>query len=146
VEYTVQIYRNASMNSLYYVFRISDERFMHVPYDSSNIVFQYTWSGGIFRARVLEEGGSTLWPWCWCVDPGDSVALSWGAPPGVEPETGDTLLIITLKIGMEVRVIVVNAVSDLKTMKRDLDEILVLQRALCMVLVVTITAVFSSRW
>ena len=43
-----------------------------------------------------------MWPWCWCVEPGDSVGLSWGAPPGIEPETGDTLLIIALKIGMEV--------------------------------------------
>lgn len=28
--------------------------------------------------------------------------LCWGAPAGVEPEAGDTLLMITLKLGMEV--------------------------------------------
>lgn len=63
-----------------------------------------------------------MWPWYWCVDPGDNVALSWGAPSGIEPETGDTLLIITLKIGMEVRDIVswppMHEKPGMKTAKR----------------------------
>lgn len=54
-------------------------------------------------AQVAEEGGSNLWPWYWCVDTRDALALCWRAPSGIEPETGDTLLMIALKLGMEVR-------------------------------------------
>ena len=53
-------------------------------------------------AIVAEGGGSNLWPWYWCIDTRDNLALCWGAPAGVEPEAGDTLLMITLKLGMEV--------------------------------------------
>lgn len=56
----------------------------------------------ILSARVAEEGGGNLWPWYWCIDTRDALALCWGAPSGIEPENGDTLLIITLKIGLEV--------------------------------------------
>ncbi|CAM9216320.1 unnamed protein product, partial [Hapterophycus canaliculatus] len=54
-----------------------------------------------YSTRVAEEGGSNLWPWYWCVDTRDALALCWRAPSGIEPETGDTLLMITLKLGME---------------------------------------------
>lgn len=56
----------------------------------------------ILSAKVAEGGGSNLWPWYWCIDSRDAIMHCWGAPAGIEPETGDTLLMITLKLGMEV--------------------------------------------
>lgn len=56
----------------------------------------------ILSSRVAQQAGSNLWPWYWCVDACDALDLCWGAPAGVEPEQGDTLLMISLKIGLEV--------------------------------------------
>ncbi|CAN0211426.1 unnamed protein product, partial [Scytosiphon promiscuus] len=61
---------------------------------AESINFQY-------RTQVAEDAGSNLWPWYWCIDTRDALALCWRAPPGVEPETGDTLIMIALKLGME---------------------------------------------
>ncbi|CAN0146672.1 unnamed protein product, partial [Discosporangium mesarthrocarpum] len=51
-----------------------------------------------------KEAGSLLWPWYWCVEHSDPPQRSWAAPAGVEPEDGDTLLIIAIKTGREVGV------------------------------------------
>ncbi|CAN0224360.1 unnamed protein product, partial [Ectocarpus sp. 12 AP-2014] len=61
---------------------------------AANINFQYS-------SRIAQHAGGNLWPWYWCVDACDALELCWGAPAGVEPEQGDTLLIISLKIGLE---------------------------------------------
>ncbi|CAM9442980.1 unnamed protein product [Ectocarpus sp. 13 AM-2016] len=61
---------------------------------AANINFQYS-------SRTAQHEGGNLWPWYWCVDACDALELCWGAPAGVEPEQGDTLLMISLKIGLE---------------------------------------------
>ncbi|CAM9404918.1 unnamed protein product [Ectocarpus sp. 4 AP-2014] len=61
---------------------------------AANINFQYS-------SRIAQHAGGNLWPWYWCVNAYDALELCWGAPAGVEPEQGDTLLMISLKIGLE---------------------------------------------